>query len=174
VTETGEGPFRRALADAAEAAPVGETQFERPRGVDRVEVKSGYVSVHVDLADPEERLPVLRAVAGQGVSIDFLKFEPNGLSFVVESGLRDRTVAGLETIGCRFEVRDGRCVVLVHAANMRDEEGLIPRIVGEFIAAGVPLDHLGDMHDRLLVVTSEEAARRASTGLAARLQGART
>lgn len=174
MTETGEGPFRRALADAAESAPVGETQFERPRGVDRVEVKPGYVSVHVDLASPADRLPVLRSVAGQGVSIDFLKLEPNGLSFVVAAGLRDQTVAGLEAIGATFEVRDGRCVVLVHAANMRDEEGLIPRVVSEFIAAGVPMDHLGDMHDRLLVVTTEGAAQRAVASLTERLEGART
>jgi hypothetical protein len=39
---------------------------------------------------------------------------------------------------------------------MRDEEGLISRILLESIASGVQIDHVSDMHDRMLVVVSAE------------------
>ncbi|HLK14112.1 MAG TPA: hypothetical protein VKT78_04850, partial [Fimbriimonadaceae bacterium] len=48
--------------------------------------------------------------------------------------------------------------VLVHAVNMRDEEGLIARVVQEVIASGARMDHISDMHDRMLVVVHTEDA----------------
>ena len=41
---------------------------------------------------------------------------------------------------------------------MRDEEGLIARVVSEVIGTGVRVDHLGDMHDRVLMVMDDRDA----------------
>jgi len=50
--------------------------------------------------------------------------------------------------------------VLVHAVSIRDEEGLIAGIVHTAIALGIRIDHVGDMHDRMLMVVQKEDAER--------------
>lgn len=44
------------------------------------------------------------------------------------------------------------------AVNMRDEEGLIASIVQQAITSGGKVSHLGDMHDRLLLVVESKDA----------------
>lgn len=139
------------------------TVFERQRGVALVEVRDGFAQVHVSqLGDSlmERRLLVLRAIAEAGVSLDFLKLTQSGLAFVIPDGRSGDAEAALRPLGVRFSVRAGRSIVLAHAVNMRDEEGLIARIVGAAITASVRVDHIGDMHDRvLMVVPTVDAAR---------------
>lgn len=131
------------------------TDFEKPRGISRVEVRRGYAMVHVehltgDLAS--ERLRVLRSVAEAEVSIDFVKLTHGGISFLVSEGRASQVEAALALIGASYTLGSDRAVVIVHAVNMRDEEGLIAGIVRKVIASGVRVDHLGDMHDRVLLV----------------------
>ena len=106
----------------------------------------------------EGRLAVLQCVAEAKVSIDFLKLTPSGLSFLIpeaQSSAVENTLGGCEI---HSTVRPGRSIVLVHAVNMRDEEGLIARVVQEVIASGARMDHISDMHDRMLVVVHTEDA----------------
>lgn len=142
-----------------------ETAFERPRGVNRIESRHGYAQVHVsELANPvQDRLKVLATVANADVSIDFVKLTPSGLSFIVPQSKSGAVSESLGKIlgtehGPHFRIRDGRSIVLVHAVNIRDEEGLIAKIVKSAIATGDEVDHIGDMHDRLLIVLPSEAA----------------
>jgi aspartokinase len=136
-----------------------ETQFEKPRGVSDVEVRHGYSQVHVSRLDGDvmqARLAVLSAVANAGVSIDFLKLTRSGLSFLVDEASSDKVAEALDPLGRRFSVRRDRSIVLVHAVNMRDEEGLIAGIVRDTIATGASIDHIGDMHNRMLLVMPRE------------------
>lgn len=146
-----------------------ETAFERPRGVSRIEIRDGYAQVHVSqLADPAaERVCVLRWVADAGVSIDFVKLTPSGFSFVIREdeigAVRDGLsphLAQNEVSGAHFTIREGRSIVLVHAVNIRDEEGLIAKIVRTAIATSAEVDHIGDMHDRLLLVVRAQDTQR--------------
>lgn len=140
-----------------------ETEFEKRRGVSRVEVRSGFAQVHVSRVQSEimpARLRVLAAVADAGVSIDFLKLTPSGLSFLVPEGEADRIDAALEPLGYHFSVRRDRSIVLVYAVSIRDEEGLIAGIVHTAITHGIRMDHVGDMHDRMLMVVKKEDADR--------------
>jgi aspartokinase len=140
-----------------------QTEFEKPRGVNRVEVRDGYAQVHVSqLGAPlaESRLQALRAVASASVSIDFLKLTQGGLSFMVPEGSTGAVEPSLKELRCRFTVAPGRSIVLVHAANLRDEEGLLAKLVSIAIAAGVNIEHLSDMHDRMLLVTDDSGAKR--------------
>jgi aspartokinase len=149
-----------------------ETAFERPRGVSSVEVRDGYSQVHVSHLEnlDEDRLGVLRAVADAEVSLDFVKMTPSGFSFIVREtdgeavaqalkGIPGLTEGnGLDTP--HFSVRERRSIVIVHAVNIRDEEGLISRVVQAAITVNAHIDHIGDMHDRvLLVVRAEDASR---------------
>lgn len=145
-----------------------ETLFERRRGISRVAVRSGLAQVHIgQLGESlsERRLDVLRVVAAAGISIDFLKLTQSGISFIIPADRSEQTEAALGATDFRFTVRVGRAIVEAHAVNMRDEEGLIARIVRSAIDEGVELDHIGDMHDRVLMVVPEAAAQRLKTSL---------
>lgn len=134
-----------------------ETAFERPRGVHRIETREGFSQVHV--ASVSERAAVLAAVASARVSIDFVKLTPSGLSFIVPQQDANAVSNALANLA-PTEIRPDRSIVLVHAVNIRDEEGLISKIVRVATEAQVDLDHIGDMHDRLLlVVPSGDAPR---------------
>jgi aspartokinase len=145
-----------------------ETAFERPRGVCEVELRGGYAQVHVSrLCEPlmDERLRVMHAIAKADISLDFLKLTPSGISFLVPEEKASVVSEALEPTGVKFSVRGKRSIVLVQAVNMRDEEGLIANIVRIAIASGAQMDHIGDMHDRVLIVVDAKDAE----GLAARL-----
>lgn len=140
---------------------VQETGFEKRRGVSAVEVRGGFTQLHVfDLKNQvmTERLRVLRAISEGAVSIDFLKFTPDGLSCLISSSATARVEQAMKGTGAHFELRPQRSIVLVHAVNMRDEEGLIASIVHRAIGTGVTIDHISDMHDRMLMIISEEDA----------------
>ncbi len=141
------------------SASVRETAFERPRGVSQVETRKGFCQVHVEgLPDPlvPKRLEALKAVADESISIDFLKLTPRGLSFVAPA---DRA-GDIERVLAGAQVARDRSVVSVHAVNIRDEEGLLAEVVQEAIALGAQIDHVGDGHDRLLLVVGDADAAR--------------
>lgn len=144
------------------------TEFERRRGATTVEIRDGFAQVHVqELSEPihESRLGVLGRIARAGISIDFLKLTTDGLSFLVPEARAEQSRACLTDGGYRFELHHDRSIVLANAVNMRDEEGLIARIVSVAIATGVPIDHLADMHDRLLIVVEQSGARRVAQAI---------
>lgn len=162
-SEQAQRPFGHELADKAKDIPeLGATEFEKARGVNRIEARAGYSGAIVSgLAEPlmESRLKVLESVQQRGLSIDFLKFTKDGLSFLVSEDKEEVSRHALEGNGCEFELLPDRSILTVHAVNMRDEEGLVAMIVSEVISSGAHIDHMGDMHDRLLIVMSVKDAQ---------------
>lgn len=153
---------------------VTETEFEKPRGINRVEIRRGYCTVHVKSLEGEinaARVTVLKTIADAQISIDFLKLTQGGLSFVAPESLQSEVAKVLGAAGTQFETKSGRCIVLTYAANMRDEEGLIARVVSEVIGTGVEIDHLGDMHDRVLMVMDADDGERVARHIEGRLVG---
>lgn len=150
-------------APKSEPQPNRETEFEKRRGVSRIEMRSGFAQVHVtDMPEPivQGRLKALRAIADTNTSIDFLKLSPSGLSFLVAEDRAELVKNALNGNGFANSVISGRSIVLVHAVNMRHEEGMIASIVEKVIASGANVDHIGDMHDRLLMVAKDADAER--------------
>jgi hypothetical protein len=148
---------------ALSQSQIAETDFEKPRGISRVEVRPGFTQVHVtDLPAPvsKSRLKVLDAVSAAGVSLDFLKLTPKGLSFIIPASKTDNVNETLSSQSYRTDLAIDRSIVLVHAVNMRDEEGMISGIVRRAITLGIPIDHVTDMHDRMLIVTTNAQAER--------------
>ena len=142
--------------------PVGlETQFERLRGISSVDVREGYVQVSVtDLEPPigQSRLNVLKAIAERNISIDFLKLTTSGLAFLVKDDDQGLISGILDALPGAATAIEGRAVLMIYAVNIREEEGLIGQILADAIQQGAQIDHVGDMHDRLLIVTSAETA----------------
>jgi len=159
--------------ERTEKSSVAETEFEKQRGISRVELRRGYAQVSIsginDAVD-QGRLSALELMKNSGINIDFLKFTPDGLSFLVADADAGRVATELARF--QVEISENRNVVLVHAVNLRDEEGLLARIVAKAIATGAAIDHLGDMHDRLLIVTSAEGADRIAKQLQQEMAGA--
>ena len=122
----------------------------------------------------EGRLRVLQAVAEAQISIDFLKLTENGLAFIVPESIAGEVEKTLTSTGVRHRVWSGLSTVLVHAVNMRDEEGLIAGIVQQAVSGGGRLSHIGDMHDRLLLVVETEGADRIAEQFRATLMEARS
>jgi aspartate kinase len=145
---------------------ISETDFEKQRGISRVEVRTGLTQVHVlDLKSPisASRLNVMEAVANAGISLDFLKLTPTGLSFIIPAENTDLIDVTLTNEGFAHQLAIGRGIVLVHAVNMRDEEGMIAGILRRVIETGITVDHASDMHDRILIVTDAAQAERFKT-----------
>lgn len=142
---------------------VSGTEFEKPRGVREIEVRAGFAQVHVTgLGEPlpESRLGVLKAVADAGISLDFLKLTQDGLSFLVPKESAKNAEEALSKTGAEVHLQPDCSIVSVHAVNIRDEEGLVARLVSVAIREGTAIEHLADMHDRLLLVTTDAEAEK--------------
>lgn len=142
---------------------IAETDFEKRRGISHVEIRTGLTQVHVlGLPTPiaKSRISVLKAVADAGISLDFLKLTPTGLSFIVPAEKTDTISRTLSKGGFANQLDTDRGIVLVHAVNMRDEEGLIATILQRVIHSGISIDHASDMHDRILIVTEASQAEK--------------
>lgn len=137
--------------------------FEIRPGVHKVELRHGFTQVHVtglseSLADL--RLEVLQIVAEAGISLDFLKLTQSGLSFLVPDSQQEAIRRVAERLPGHTSVESGRSVLMVHAANMRDEEGLMASIVHRALESGCAVSHVGDMHDSLMLVIETEGSER--------------
>lgn len=140
-----------------------ETEFEKRRGISSVELRTGFAQVHITNllgVVTEARLRVLDALGDANISIDFLKLTPTGLSFLVKNADAPAVTEAVRPVAMDFSIRQDQAIVLVHAVNIRDEEGLVGDIVCAVIASGITIEHTGDMHDRLLLVVSEAQANR--------------
>ena len=159
-------PHQPGAPSSFSKSQISETDFEKQRGISRVEVRTGLTQVHVlDLTAPisKHRLKVLKAVANAGISLDFLKLTPTGLSFVIPADKTEAISKTLKSEGITNQLATGRGIVLVHAVNMRDEEGMVAGILRQVIETGITVDHASDMHDRILIVTDEAQAERFKT-----------
>lgn len=136
------------------------THFEERRGTIRVSVEHGYAHIHVSQLpaanQAADRLAILSRVAEAFVHVRFPKFTPSGLSFLVLESEAERIAEAIEPTGHHFSVRPSRSVVSVHAANVREEEGLIARIVATLLESGHRVEHIADTHDRLMAVVGSE------------------
>jgi len=164
-TEHVSGPFRLEVTNTQTDIPApDETAFEKGRGLNQIEIRRGFASARVELdadANPSTRLVALKALSKAAISIDFLKFTHDGFSFVVAESDSQRLIDCLTANNYGHEVITDRCVLMAHAVNMRDEEGMVSRIVSDVIASGVSIEHMGEMHDRLLMLMSREDAEHA-------------
>ena len=167
--DLGNQPFAKQLADDA-LVPHGanETAFEKARGVNRVETRTEFASARIAGLQGEvhqARMAILKAVYDAEISFDFLKFAADGMSFVVPADIRENLEEVLKGSGAQFEVKGDRAVLIVHAVNMRDEAGLVAKIVSQVIESGATIEHLGEMHDRLLMLMGERGAAKAKAML---------
>jgi len=143
-------------------ADLRPTEFEERRGITRISVELGYVQVHISRIPAEsldqERFTVLSLIAGVGINMRFPKLTPSGLLFLVREENACLLNKCLERWGKHSSIKTRRCIVSVHAASMREDDGLIARIAGEALASGVHIDLVSDTHDQTMLVVDESDA----------------
>ncbi len=147
---------------------IQETAFEKRRGVSKVEVQSGFAQVHISqLPDPlqRHRLLALEQLKEAGVGLFFLKLTPTGLSFLVKEENVGKLEVRFKGVVDTYSLRSGKSVVVVHAVNMRDEEGLLAGILSQAIASGARIEHLGDMHDAVCIAATHEDAQKIAAAI---------
>lgn len=115
--------------------------------------------MHIDgLKEPihQARLAALEALRQAGVRTYLLKLVGDGLSFLIWEEEQTQGLAALK--GYQTVATENCAVIDVFAVNMRDEAGLMARAIGAALASGAPLEHVGDMHDRLLIAARGDVA----------------
>lgn len=135
--------------------------FEAPRGVSEVEVRHGFAQIHVPVGQHDltlKRLRALQVLAEAGISHKYLQLSQNGLSLIITEAQSPETEDALKKAGIKFELHKCRSIILVRAIGLWDESGTIASIVAAAVTAGVQVDHVGDMHDRMYLVVKGEVA----------------
>lgn len=136
-----------------------ETAFERRRGVGSPSSQAGFAQVRITELEQNSRQACLRALADLGLRLHFLKLAANGMSFLIAGEDSPAVQKALTQFQANVHLASGRWIVTIPAVNIRDEDGLIAGLVATAIRSGTQIDHLGDMHDRLVVVTDEPGSK---------------
>ncbi|MCH8275479.1 MAG: hypothetical protein IH851_11895 [Armatimonadetes bacterium] len=146
-----------------------QTSFETARGISGVDVEEGYALVEVrgipDADVAERRLSALRTLNEARISIDFLKVNEGGFSFVVPEEAGGNTRDALLGAGFDASLMAGRAILSVRAPNVRDESGLLARICEHVVQTGAVIEQVGDMHTGVLLVMEAASAKRAAAAL---------
>ena len=143
------------------------TRFEKERGVTDVRVTPGIAHVALTLA-PSERLPALRALAGDGVAVFFVKLTQEGITFAVRQPQTEGCRDVLEREARVFFLQEGLALVSVVAGAMRDLSGVMADVYDTLLGIGVGIRQTGDSYDAVHVLVDGAQAEAARAALAAR------
>lgn len=148
----------------------GSVSFERERGVSEVQVMRGlaHVTVHFEpqrLA--EDRLALLQALAGAGVSVFLVKLHPCAISFAVRADAIDPCEALLQKRGAQYGMLRDLGLVTTLAGAMRDLSGVMARIYEALVSADIGVRQTGDAYNAVLLLVAGAQTDRAAEALRA-------
>jgi aspartokinase len=138
------------------------TYFERERGVTEIRVETGFALFIVSSPD---RLGLLQQLAAAHIPINQVKFQTNGLSFVVREN---------HASACATTLRDGKfsythqpslALLRTVAGAMRDLSGVVAQIYEALNRINVPVRLVGDAYDSVFGLVAAADAGRAETAL---------
>lgn len=147
--------------------------FEAQRGISSVETAAGFALVQVfgmpseDL--PQRRIQCLEHLASNGVSFDFLRLSTDGFSFVVPGREAAKVETPLNELGVRFEQLSNQSLVTVSVPNLREENGLLAKIVEIVASTGVQVNSIGDTHTSILILLAANDATSVANVLRSRV-----
>jgi aspartate kinase len=128
------------------------------------------VTLGTDPPRAERELAVLKALAEAKISINLVKLHGRGLSFVVSEGDHDAAHALLTDAGYQLDVDRSVTMVSIYAAAMRSLHGVMSRISGALLKAGVALIQTGDGPDTVFCLVDSANAKGAIEALRAEFQ----
>jgi aspartate kinase len=123
------------------------------------------VSLDSTLPRAAQELDVYRTLSEQGVSVNLVKLFKCGLSFIVDEADAEAARRALAPAGFRISVTSSVSMVFVYAAGMRGLAGVMARIAGALLRAGIPIVQTGDGPDTVFCLVEASLAGRAVDAL---------
>lgn len=165
-----------AVSRSRMAGQTNRVAFEKERGVTDVTARGAYACLLVTFPQNEDHFPqkleVYRCLTERDLSINLVKLFPGGVTFVVNEGEAPEAARVLETAipGARAAIIPSVTMVSIYAAGMRSLSGIMARISGALVRAGVPIVQTGDGPDTVFVLVESTLADAAVTALRAEFE----
>jgi aspartokinase len=149
------------------AAQDASVHFEKERGVTEVRILRGLAHVTVRFPEPasQGRLALLQALAEASISIFLVKLHPGAISFAVRQDVVDPCERLLRERDADFSMLRDLGLLTTVAGAMRDLSGVMARMYGAMLAAGIGLRQTGDAHNAVLCLVPGEETDRAADAL---------
>jgi aspartate kinase len=148
--------------------------FEKERGVSAVQAlgRHAYLTVHHELGPQRAslELEVYRSLSEKNISINLVKLHQRGLSFVVNEGEEQAAREALAPLGLPITSTPSVSMVSVYAAGMRLLHGVMARIAGALLRAGIPIVQTGDGPDTVFCLVESSQAEAAVAALRTEFQ----
>jgi aspartate kinase len=107
---------------------------------------AGLAQVRVRPSGSEMLLPMFRALASAGISIDLINVSPHIVMFAIDERKAPRAEALLTSLGLSSDIRTGCAKVSVVGAAMRGRPGVMATVVEGLAQGGVQLLQTADSH----------------------------
>lgn len=108
---------------------------------------------------------VFKAMANEGISVDFINISPNGVVYTVSSDVADRAVATLQKLGYEPTVTRGCAKVSTVGAGIAGVPGVTAKIVTALSERGIQILQSADSHTTIWVLVKEEHLKEAVNAL---------
>ncbi|MGV3722030.1 MAG: ACT domain-containing protein, partial [Actinomycetota bacterium] len=145
--------------------------FEKERGVSAVTSLGCYAYLTILRETVEQRpgleLEVYGALSERNISINLVKLHRSGLSFVVNEDEEQAARTALAHLGLPITSVSPVSMVSVYAAGMRLLHGVMARIAGALLEAGIPIVQTGDGPDTVFCLVEAGSADAAVAALCA-------
>lgn len=108
---------------------------------------------------------VFKAMANEGISVDFINISPNGVVYTVSSDVADRAIATLQKLGYEPTVTRGCAKVSTVGAGIAGVPGVTAKIVTALSERGIQILQSADSHTTIWVLVKEEHLKEAVNAL---------
>ncbi|MCL6547981.1 MAG: aspartate kinase [Alicyclobacillus sp.] len=108
---------------------------------------------------------VFEAMAGEGISIDFISVSPGRVAYTVSDADAERAVAALRRIGLEPSVVPGCAKVAAVGAGIAGVPGVMARVAKGLNRAGIPILQSTDSHTNISCLVPAEEMRHAAEAL---------
>lgn len=127
----------------------------------------GVTQISVETRDgPSDlQLSVFRAMASNGISVDFINVMPAGVLYTVTEADTPLAIRLLREMGFHPRITGGCAKVSVIGGGMNGEPGVMARIVEALTGRGIPILQSADSNTTIWVLVSEEDMAPALTAL---------
>lgn len=128
---------------------------------------SSLTQITVQLKEGDYRLQseIFKAMAEANISVDFINISPTNVIYTVPSGVSEKAVNILETLGFKPEITDNCAKVSAVGAGMTGVPGVASKIVQALTSTGVEILQSADSHTTIWVLVREKYLSKAVNAL---------
>ncbi|ADU30700.1 aspartate kinase [Evansella cellulosilytica] len=144
------------LITSSTSQNVGRDVEERPiTGIAHVNNVT-QIKVFAEDGDYDLQTKVFKAMANEGISVDFINIHPMGVVYTVSDDLSDRAVELLQSMDLQPQFLKGCAKVSAVGAGMTGVPGVTSRIVEALTSKNIPILQSADSHTTIWVLVRGE------------------